>query len=443
MRRPGDRSRWRPTADGESWSDPVTQLGSRGWLAERASRAIALARRRSFRVALVSLDVRRLSRVGATNGCGVGDRVLRSVAGRLRTQVRESDILARVGESGFVVLLTEVDGPEGAREGTRRLEATLDEPVTVDGEPIDVELSSGVALFPEHGQEFEELLRVASKGPRGQIDRSPGDGRGVEPDGEKSVLRPAATELRGAVERGELVLHYQPIFRLADGRTEGMEALVRWRHPRRGVLAAESFVHLAERLDLLREIDDWVLERVVEDLGGWAEHPRPRWVSVNLSAATLRDPLLTSRLCALLPGRSEGRHEENGPPRLVVEISERTAALDFESVARLITRLHALGVGAALDDFGTGHFSPFALGRLAVDFLKLDRRYLTGVDCEGRKGDVTAAILRLGHALEAEVIVEGVERTSQLEWLQSREAELVQGYFTGEPAPLQGQGAES
>lgn len=256
------------------------------------------------------------------------------------------------------------------------------------------------------------------------------------PAGGGGARRPAGPELAGAVRRGELAIHYQPVFRLADGETEGMEALVRWAHPDRGVLAAEAFVGLAERLDLLREVDVWVLERVVADLDRWPAHTRPRWVSLNLSAASVHDPQLTSRLCRVLRSRRDDEVGERRP-RLVVEIAERTAALDLESAERVVSRLRTLGVGAALDDFGTGHSSLADLGRLAVDFLKLDRRFLSGVDRKGLDADATAVLLRHGRALEVRVVAEGVERTSQLEWLQEEGVELVQGYFTGEPASLE------
>lgn len=247
--------------------------------------------------------------------------------------------------------------------------------------------------------------------------------------------RPAGPELACAVRRGELAVHYQPVFRLADGETEGMEALVRWAHPDRGVLAAGAFVGLAERLDLLRQIDEWVLERVVADLVRWPARSRPRWVSVNLSAASVHEPKFTSRLCRVLPSRRDDEVGERRP-RLVVEIAERTAALDMETAERVVSRLRTLGVGAALDDFGTGHSSLAELGRLAVEFLKLDRRFLSGVDRKGLDADATAALLRHGRRLGVRVVAEGVERTSQLEWLQEEGVELVQGYFTGEPASL-------
>lgn len=424
-----------PVSGAGPWRDPITGLVGRRQLEAQAEKILAFAERREASVAVVVLDLARFGHVNASLGYDVGDRALSRVAERLRNRVRESDVLARMGGDEFVVLMTDVDGTAGAAAGARRVVSALDEPVHLSDVSLQLTIDAGVALFPRHGRDIDALVRAASRalhGPAGNGRRISIFERSPEASGGEVAI---AAELQRALEEDELAVHYQPIFRVPDGRVAGMEALVRWNHPERGTLSAGAFVPQAEDMRIVRQIDDWMLERVTADLRQWPGDRRPAWMSVNLSAESVRDPALPARMEELLGTTSRGNGGPFGDSRLVVEITERSAVRDFTAVRDVLSQLGELGIVAALDDFGTGHSSLVYLDRLPVEFLKLDRRFLRSVDDAGDGERLTTAILELGRALEIKVIAEGVERTQQYRWLQRHEVDLVQGYLTGKPVP--------
>lgn len=424
-----------------AWRDPITGLVGRRQLEGQAEKMVALAERRGEHVAVVLLDVARFGRVNASLGYEVGDRALSRVAERLREAVRDSDALARVGGDEFVVVMTDVDGVDGAAAGARRLVGTLDEPLRLGDASLRLTLEAGVALFPLHGREVEPLVRAATVALHSS--RRDGqtrvkvfeEGRSGRADGQMAI----SAEIERALQEDELAVHYQPIFQIPEGGIAGMEALVRWNHPDRGELSAGAFVPQAEEMRVIRQLDHWMLEHVIGDLRRWPAEHRPSWVSVNLSADSVRDPTLPTRMRGLLESRVTEEDEDTafGDARLVVEITERSAVRDFGAVTEVLSRLGRLGVVAALDDFGTGHSSLVYLDRLPVEFLKLDRRFLSSVAEPGNGGRLTTAILELGRALEMKVIAEGVERDPQYRWLQENDVRFVQGFLTGEPGPIE------
>lgn len=433
-----DRRRVERELAGLAYRDSLTGLVNRTFLTLQVRKALSLAERRSHRVAIVYVDLRRFKSVNDSLGHATGDRVLVEVARRMEGAVRDSDTLGRVGGDEFLLLMPEVEDREAATAAARRMADALRRPFEIGELRFQLSASFGMALFPDHGRELDDLMRAADSA----MYRMKGEDeqRGIataETDGDVALARDRSleTQLYRALDEGELTLHYQPVFRVDSAELEGLEGLLRWQHPEHGLLTAAEFLPSLDDPTLAGRVDEWALERAVGDFERWLPDRPPAWISVNLSSSTVRDPSLPDRLRRLLHGagivRSDGRR-----PRLVVEISERCAVLNVDAVMNAVSGLREAGVGMALDHFGTGHASLAFLDVLPMDFLKIDRSFVSDVEREPGRERLTSAIIDLGRALGARTVVEGIERASQLEWLVNERADLVQGFFAGEPAPL-------
>lgn len=410
--------------------DPLTRLANRRLLADRARQMLALAERDGQHVAIVYLDLDRFKSINDNLGHEAGDRILVEVAYRLRSATRESDTVARVGGDEFAVLLPNVEGVEGGVRAARRIDERLGKPMTVDDRSLQVGAQLGVAVYPQHGRDFEGLLRAADQAMYRKKNVQRQDRGGSERGHGVAVADdvPPVGEFSRAIEEDQLRLHYQPIHDLRAGRVAGREALARWMHPTRGLLVASDFLPSVEDPSLLRRLDRWVLERVARRLRSREGRDAP-WLSLNLTASSLQDDGLMERLGEAV--RGPGRRGS-----LVVEITEHTAVMDPEATFDRLSRLRDLGLRVALDDFGTGHSSLAHLRNLPVDLLKLDRIFLEKVDSDRSSGRVARGIFELGRVAGMTVVAEGVEREGQLAWVRQNGCEMVQGHYLGKPAPL-------
>ena len=379
-------------------------------------------------MAVLCLDLDRFKPVNDTLGHPVGDALLRAVAARLLACVREGDTAARLGGDEFAVLQAGAGQPEAAGALARRLVEALSAPYEVLGHQVVVGASVGVALAPGDGRDPDELLKRADMA----LYRAKADGRGTfrsfEPgmDARLQARRLLELDLRKALAAGELELHYQPLVDLRTGAVSALEALLRWRHPARGLVPPGEFVPLAEEIGLIVPVGGWVLRRACADAAGWPGGVR---VAVNLSAAQFRGRELVAAVVGALAAAGLA------PARLELEITETVLLRDGEATLATLRELRALGVRIAMDDFGTGYSSLGYLRSFPFDKIKIDRCFVrdlgASADCEA----IVRAVTGLGGSLGIATTAEGVETEEQLERLRAEGCDEAQGFHLGRPMP--------
>ncbi|MGY4858708.1 putative bifunctional diguanylate cyclase/phosphodiesterase [Cryobacterium sp. AP23] len=379
--------------------------------------------------ALLLLDLDRFKEVNDSLGHDVGDRLLVQVGQRLTQQLRGDDLLARLGGDEFALLLRDT-GPEQAQVIASSLRAALAEPFTLEGIALQVNGSIGIALFPDHGHDLTGLLRkadmamYAAKAARAghQIYDGAKDSRGDE------RLR-TLQELRTALRNDELVLHYQPKIDLATDDVSGVEALVRWNHPSRGLLFPDSFLTLVEEAGLMHDMTQIVLGKALDAAAIWQARGRPLTVAVNLSASSLIDAGLPSRITAMLTERALSASA------LMLEITEDFLMQDRDRAHAILTLLRESGIQIAIDDFGTGYSSLSYLRDLPIDELKLDRSFVLPMADNERASTLVASTIGLAHGLGLRIVAEGVEVEDAYLDLVRLGCDHAQGYFMSRPLP--------
>ncbi len=416
-----------------STRDALTGLPNRALAAERAAQAILGAARGRSELALLALDLDRFRLVNEALGHQAGDALLRAVAERLQGVIR--DEWARTGGDEFVLLAPGLRSAEEAAALARRVLGVLARPFTVDGHAVTAGASIGIALYPRDGRDFAELAKNAEAALQHAKER----GRGTF-----SFYTPALStkagerlrvegELRSALTRGELALHWQPVVK-ARGGVIGAEALVRWRHPARGLLQPEDFVPLAEECGLIGALGEWTMERALSQAGAWQRTlPGKPWFAINVSAPELaQGDAFVDRLRAALEANSlDGA-------RLELEVTERVLMSHIDENLETMRRIGELGVRFAIDDFGTGYSSLAYLRRLPVDKLKIDRAFVRAVDSNPADEAIVRTIAALGSTLGLAVAAEGVESKAQAEKLLSLGCEQWQGHHFSPPlAPVE------
>ncbi len=416
--------------------DPLTGLPNRTLLAEHLQAALARATRRQEPVVLLYLDLDDFKVVNDSLGHRAGDQLLLAVARRLRECLRPGDTTARLGGDEFTVLLADLTSTHEAIEVAERLRERLRAPFALDGHRIVVDASIGIADSASGGATAEELLRSADlamyeakrQGKAGhQVFASAMDQRA------RRRLELEA-DLRAALDHQEFQLYYQPILDLDTGVIFQLEALVRWQHPRRGLLLPAEFISLAEDTGLIVPLGAWILAEACRQAAVWQgrHHRRPLGVSVNLSARQLRQPDLAAQVAQTLA--------ETGldPGRLRVEITESSMVQDPEVAIATLRALRKLGVHLAVDDFGTGFATLSSLKQLPVDGLKIDRSFVDGLGRDAQDTAIVHAVIAFAKMLGLYVTAEGIETAEQLEQLRALGCEHGQGYYFAKPLPATG-----
>ncbi|WP_345556246.1 putative bifunctional diguanylate cyclase/phosphodiesterase [Streptomonospora halophila] len=410
--------------------DELTGLANRKLLILRTQEALAEAQQRKSRVGLLLLDLDRFKEVNDTLGHPTGDRLLQTVARRLTHSVRPGDLVARLGGDEFAVLLPQVRDAASAREVAARLRVSLAEPMRLDGMDFDLEASVGIALYPNHAPDFELLMQRADVAMYVAKERRTGVEL-YEPDKDRNSTARLSLfgELRRALVDDELLMYYQPKVGLADHRAVGLEALVRWRHPQRGVLPPEDFVPLVEQSYLMRSFTHEVLERTLPQIARWWEAGVRLPVAVNLSARELLDPTLPDILAAAL------RRHGVAPQALRLEISERVMVAEADAITPTMLALADLGVSLALDDFGTGYFTLARLNGLPVEEIKIDESFVRRSLADPDGHLIVQSAVDLVGTLGMRAVAEGVESEGVAADMRSMGCYAAQGrYFA---APLQ------
>ncbi|HEY7952783.1 MAG TPA: EAL domain-containing protein [Solirubrobacteraceae bacterium] len=416
----------------QAFHDPVTNLPNRALFVERVRHAISRSRRESSELGVIFLDIDDFKTINDSLGHGAGDAALIDVAKRLSNSIRSSDTAARFGGDEFVVLLEDLEGTETAVEVAERVLEDLRAPLMVAGKELVLRASIGISILEgDSTASADELIRDADAAM--YIAKRDGKGgyRLFEPEMHAGVL--ARLELRAdlqrALENDQFDLHYQPIVKLADGRVAGMEALLRWRHPERGLVVPGDFIPFAEETGLIVPIGRWVLREACRQAVAvqrlWSEDP-PLYMCVNLSVKQLQHSDVISDVHDALAdsGLQAGL--------LTLEITESMLIDDPEIAVVKLAELRSLGVRIAMDDFGTGYSSLSYLSRFPVDVIKMDRSFLRP-EATPEAVDLSSAVVALGSSLALEVVAEGIELDAQLQRLRDLGCELGQGFHFAHP----------
>ncbi len=378
--------------------------------------------------ALLLIDLDRFKEVNDVLGHQSGDELLCQVAKRFGREVREHDVLTRLGGDEFAVLVSGRNGAEAGLEIARRLSASLDREFLLSGVPVHVEASIGIARYPHDGRDATALLRCADSAMYAAKDLS----TELELfDGERDHHSPTRLkrlgELRQALARDELVLHYQPKLRLETGAVIGVEALVRWLHPTQGLLPPAEFVPLAEQTGLIKPLTSFVLRTALQQLSVWQRAGHDLSVAVNVSERSLLDPEFPAEVARVL--RTTGI----APDRLELEITEGTIMADPKRAAAVLRRLDALGVSLSLDDFGTGYSSLSRLRELPIDEIKIDRSFAARIEADDRDLAIMRSTIELGHNLGCVVVAEGLETAGALDCVAALGCDTGQGFHIARP----------
>ncbi len=410
--------------------DSLTQLPNRHFLMKQLSQVLSLTRRRHGRCAALFLNLDHFKTVNDSLGHHAGDQLLCNVAERLRSGVRDADVVARLGGDEFVVVLTDIASPEDAALAADKLLAAMHGVFTIDQLPLTISPSIGIALYPEHGHSADQLLRCANAAMHHAKESGRGNRQFYDPSMDASALDVLRHErlLREAIATGAFELHYQPQLCMADGALQGLEALVRWRHPERGLVGPDEFITFSESRGLITPIGRWVLREACRQLKAWQDEGLSVVpVAINLSALEFRQRDVAAEIAAVL------RDTGLAPQYLEIELTESVLMHQTGQTLDTLNALKALGVGISVDDFGTGYSSLAYLKRYPIDKLKIDRSFV--MDTPGNADDVAivTAIIQMARSLQLKTVAEGVETRAQLQLLTELGCDSMQGLVVSEP----------
>jgi len=412
----------------QSLHDPLTGLPNRTLFNDRLRQAIVVGHRERKSLVLLIMDMDRFKEVNDSLGHQIGDLLLQQVALRLAATLRQSDTVARLGGDEFAVLPAGGTDLNGGSRAAQKILQALEHPFVVDGRNIDVGASIGIAHWPEHGEDSETLMRhadvamyAAKRAKRGYAVYAP------QQDEHTAAHLALIGELRHAIGHDDLLLHYQPTVALDSGKATGVEALVRWRHPKRGLLPPSQFIPAAEETELVQPLARWVLNQGLRQLRSWTDTGLDIELAVNLSAWNLHDPEFPDITSDLL--------ETWGvePSKLKLEITE--SSIMQQSAMDTVSRLSSLGVSLSIDDFGTGYSSLAYLKRLPVNEIKIDKSFITAMMADNASVSIVRSIIELGHNMGLKVVAEGVENPEPWDTLLALGCDLAQGNYLCPPIP--------
>ena len=418
----------------QAFHDSLTGLANRALFRNRLEHALARQDRERRPLAVLFVDLDDFKSVNDGRGHGVGDDLLAAVGARFQTAVRSADTVARMGGDEFAVLLESMQKPEEAFVAAERVLHSFEEPFDVDGAELFIGASIGVAIGDGSVDDADELIRNADVAM--YVAKGAGKGRYevFRSSMQETVLERLQLEidLRRAIEHGELAVHYQPIVDLASQQIVGVEALVRWHHPERGLVPPSVFIPIAEATGLIVPIGEWVLGRACRDVRSWEDNfaaATPLSLSVNVSALQLDEPGLVDVITSTLVASGLA------PDRLTLEITESALMRDVDGSVEALLAIKRLGVRVAIDDFGTGYSSLSYLRRLPIDVLKIDQSFVSVIARGPEEAGLVRTIVNLARELRLDTVGEGIEEVDQLEELTAMGCRLAQGYYFARPVP--------
>jgi diguanylate cyclase (GGDEF)-like protein len=410
--------------------DPLTHLPNRDLLHDRLAQEIAYSTRANTGFAVVLMDLDRFKEVNDTLGHEAGDELLCEVGRRLKQAARMEDTVARLGGDEYVIILHEV-GKEAVPTVAKKLLSALNAPFRLSGQSVDISGSLGISFFPEHAEDASTLIRKADIAM--YVAKRAGKGYAIySPDQENVSSRSRLSlksELREAIQTGQLCLHYQPKINHQLKQVIGVEALVRWNHPQRGFLPPDQFIPLAEESGLIGPLDQWVLKTAIHQTAALHEAGYPLTVAVNLSARSLHDTELPAIIMDLL------RHSGGDAGMLTLEITESAVMSNPSDSLGILQELDRMGIAIAIDDFGTGYSSLAYLRQLPVDELKIDKSFVMSMEKNENDAVIVRSTIDLAHNLGLDVTAEGVENRDTWDTLTILGCDVSQGYFMSKPLP--------
>jgi diguanylate cyclase (GGDEF)-like protein/PAS domain S-box-containing protein len=417
-----------------AYHDALTDLPNRALFEDRLLVALAQARRQREMIAVLFLDLDSFKVVNDTLGHGAGDKLLQAVAHDLATLVREGDTVARVGGDEFTLLLAGIEAPEDATDVAQRILECLRRPRVINGTEFRTTGSIGVTMYPADGGKGETLLRNADTAMYRAKERGRDNYQLYAASMNAKMMERIAVEqdLRHALVRNELELFYQPIVAVETGVITGAEALIRWRHPKRGIVPPDEFIPLAEETGLILEIGEWVLRETCRQIRQWREQGLVvDLVAVNLSARQFQQEDLVQRIAGIL------RESGVSPDLIQIEITESAVLKNVDSAMAMLWQLREMGIQIALDDFGTGYSSLTYLKRFPIDAVKIDQSFVRDLEHDASDATIVSTVIGMAENLHLHVIAEGVETENQLEFLRQRGCKEYQGYLFARPMPAE------
>jgi diguanylate cyclase (GGDEF)-like protein/PAS domain S-box-containing protein len=410
--------------------DTLTGLANRSLFLDRFAQTLKQAQRNQWLVGVLFIDLDRFKLVNDMLGHAAGDQLLVKVGERLQRCVRAEDSVGRLGGDEFALVLARLTRPEDAAVVAQNVVAALAPPFTLEGQEIYASASVGIGIYPSDGSDPDTLLRNADTA----MYRAKEHGRNgyqfyLPQMNEQALERmQLQMQLRGALERQEFVLHYQPKVGVASGRISGFEALLRWQHPTRGLVPPLQFISILEETGLIIPVGEWVVRTVCEQLARWqAAGVTPRPVAINLSARQLHQGKFDTTIATILADTGID------PGLLELEITESVLMSDADEAVRMLNTLRSYGLRLSIDDFGTGYSSLAYLKRFPIDALKIDRTFISDLMTDSDDGSIALAIISLARSLKLKVIAEGVETRAQLEFLKAHGCDEMQGYYFARP----------
>ena len=413
-----------------AYYDALTGLPNRALLQDRLAKALAAARRQEHMVAVLFLDIDRFKDINDSLGHSVGDLLLQKIAERLKTWGREQDTVARLSGDEFVITLTHIKDVPDAAIATERLMDALTAEFILEGQSLSIGCSVGISLFPEHGTDFETLIKNADAAMYSAKNNGRNNFRFFTEDTNAQVVERLTLEnsLRLALSKKQLFLMYQPQMDIATGRIIGLEALLRWQHPTLGLVPPDKFIRIAENIGMIVPIGEWVLRTACSQAREWQrEGFLAVRVAVNVSAVQFRQEGFCELIRRVL--------QETGlPPQcLELELTESLLLANAELMLLVFQKLEAMGLTLAIDDFGTGYSSFSYLKQFRVNKLKIDRSFIQDVAVNTDDAAITAAIISMAKSLRLKVIAEGVENEAQMSFLRAHQCDEIQGYYFSKP----------
>ncbi len=415
-------------AEHDMTHDSLTGLPNRVLLQDRVEQSISTAFREKFKIALMVLDIDRFKEINETLGHFNGDRILKQFVVRLNGVIRDSDTLARLGGDDFVILIRKISSKKDVEKVAKNIQNALDPPFATEGLTLDIQVSIGAALCPDHGQDFDTLLQHADMSMYAAKNDKSGfvifSDKLNKSSPQKLTLM---GELKQAIERDELRIFFQPKVDNKGEQVTDIEALVRWQHPKHGLMAPNEFIPLAERTGLIKDLSLWVLKNSLSQLSQWRNDGYEFGLSVNISAQDLLDPELADTVAGLLA-------QFNIPAdKLCLEITETSVLADPERALEILHHISDIGVRISIDDFGTGYSSLAHLRKMPVNEIKIDRSFVIDMLENHNDKIIVQATIGLGKNLGLDVVAEGVENSETMAELHELGCNQLQGFLFNKP----------